>query len=120
MDGGVRTVDGVTNIDVPELMTIGEAVTDVADRLGRVTGEISGWESMPLGTVDGSVACAGALVDATSYWRETMTGLVEEIRGYGADLHRSAADYRAADELAARRYRESGYYWDAPGRQAAQ
>ena len=114
------TVDGVTNIDVPELMTIGEAVTEVAGRLDRVTGGIAHWEFAANGAVDGSVTCAGALADAALHWTDTLAALVAEIRDCGAELHRSAVDYRAADELAARQFRESGSFADAPGRPAAQ
>jgi hypothetical protein len=117
---GGWAVDGVTNIDVPELITIGEAVAEVAGRLDRVAGGIANWESAANGAVDGSVTCAGALADAAMHWTGTLAALAAEIRDYGVELHRSAVDYRAADELAARQLRQSGYFADAPGRPAAQ
>jgi hypothetical protein len=111
-------VDETTSIEVPELITIGAAVTGVAGRLDRAAAAIAGWESAADDAVAGSATCAGALANAAMHWRRTLTALAAEIRDCGADLHRSAVDYQAADELAARRLGE--FRAAAPGRPVPQ
>ena len=87
---------GMVRIDEPEVSQIGNAVFDVAGR-----GERIATRADRCGTIsDSAVESSSALVAATGYagsWRNTLTDLAGQVRGFGGDLHRAAGDYHETD-----------------------
>jgi hypothetical protein len=95
-----------TGIDAPAVSAIGDTVLDVAGHLDRLSGEVDRCRTAP-DPVEGSAAL-GALGNFTVGWRDTLTGLAEQVRGFGDDLHRAAGDYRRTDADAADEMWRSG------------
>ncbi|MGX6601179.1 hypothetical protein ACWKSP_03435 [Micromonosporaceae bacterium Da 78-11] len=109
-------MDQVTQIDVPELIRIGDAVRDVSVRLDRTTDEMRGWEYAAPHAVEGAIMCGTGLAHAVRGWEATLGSLAREVRAFGDGLRQSASDYREADAFAAERLRASGHPAVAPGR----
>ncbi|MEV4701915.1 hypothetical protein [Actinoplanes sp. NPDC049316] len=94
-----------TEIDVPALTRMGDAVGQVAARLRETSERVDGWSHEGGRAVEGSITCsqmAGVAYD----WFLELGQLADEVQRYGDDLKRTAADYRAYDELTARQLRQ--------------
>ena len=102
-------MDEVTRIDSAELTRVSAAVLEVADDLDELVGEMLSLESPVPDAVAGSSMCQVSLPAAAQGWHGSLTALAGQVRDFGADLGRSAADYREADALAAARVRASGH-----------
>jgi len=102
-------VDEVTSIDVPELMRIGDAATEVGARLAGAAGQIEDWAFAARDAVPGASACLPAMSNAATAWQSTLAALAGQIEEFGRGLHRTADDYQRADAAAARRVRASGH-----------
>ena len=105
-----------TEIDVPELIGIGAAVGKVAARLEATSADVEGWASSGEHAVDGSLVCASEMVAAAYAWAREIKDLGAAVRRYGADLKRTAQDYRAYDDLTAQQVRQVGDPTFGPGR----
>jgi hypothetical protein len=102
-------VDEVTRIDVPELIRIGDAATEVGTSLAEAAGEIEGWAFAAREAAPGASMCFPAMSNAATGWQATLASLAGQIQDFGRGLHRSADDYRRADAGAAQRVRASGH-----------
>jgi hypothetical protein len=87
-------------IDEPQVSKIGNAVADVAGRLERIAGEVDRCGASSASAVDGSAALAAADGYGVS-WRQILTDLAGQVRGFGDELHRAAGDYHRTDAGAA-------------------
>jgi hypothetical protein len=90
----------VVRIDQPQVSKIGNAVFDVAGRLERIAGEVDRCGSITNSAVDGSVAL-GSTGNYGVRWRNILTDLAGQVRGFGDDLHKAAGDYHRTDAEAA-------------------
>ena len=96
-------------IDQPEVSKIGNAVFDVAGRLERIAAEVDRCGASSASAVEGSAALA-ATDGYGGGWRQTLTDLAGQVRGFGDDLHKAAGDYHQTDaEAAAELYPEPRY-----------
>jgi hypothetical protein len=99
----------MVRIDQPQVSKIGNAVSDVAGRLERIAGEVDRCGAGSASAVAGSAALAATDGYAGS-WRQTLTDLAGQLRGFGDDLHRAAGDYHQTDaDAAAELYPEPRY-----------
>ena len=101
-------MDDVTRIEIPELMALGDHVTEIGARFGRAIDEIKTWRDVGAGAVDGSVTCRPQLELAADNWRSTLLLLANSIEDNGRSLHQAAADYWTADLGAEQRVRRAG------------
>jgi hypothetical protein len=90
----------MVRIDEPEVSKIGNVVSDVAGRLERIAGEVERCGLTSASAVEGSAALNAACGYAVD-WRQTLTDLAGQVRGFGDDLHRAAGDYHESDAGAA-------------------
>ncbi|WP_169789819.1 hypothetical protein [Actinoplanes subtropicus] len=90
----------MVRIDEPEVSKIGNAVSDVAGRLERIAGEVDRCGLTSVSAVEGSAALNAACGYAIG-WRQTLTDLAGQVRGFGDDLHKAAGDYHESDAGAA-------------------
>lgn len=102
-------MDEVTQIDSAELARISAAVLDVAAGLAETADEMLTLHSAARDAVAGSTMGRVSLPAAAEGWNGSLNSLARQVRDFGADLGRSAADYREADALAAARLRASGH-----------
>jgi len=99
----------MVRIDQPQVSKIGKAVLDVAGRLERIAGEVERCGLTSASAVEGSAALNAACGYAVD-WRQTLTDLAGQVRGFGDDLHKAAGDYHQTDaEAAAELYPEPRY-----------
>jgi hypothetical protein len=101
-------VDEITSIEIPQLMALGDDVAEIGTRLARAASDIEGWRDSGAGAVEGSVTCEIQLGLLAGNWRSTLGLLARSIQDHGRSLHQAAADYRSADEAAARRIGQAG------------
>ena len=90
----------MVRIDQPEVSKIGNVVSDVAGRLERIAGEVDRCGTTTDSAVEGSAAL-GATGNYAIGWRNVLTDLAGQVRGFGGDLHRAAGDYHETDAEAA-------------------
>ncbi len=102
-------MDEVTQIDSVELTRISAAVLGVAAGLEEIADEMLSLHDSVRGAVEGSAMCQQSMPTAAECWDGSLNALARQVRDFGADLGRSAADYREADALAAARIRASGH-----------
>ena len=91
---------GMVRIDESQVSRIGNAVFDVAGRLEQIAGEVDRCGT----TTDSAVQGSAALAATGNYaigWRNVLTDLAGQVRGFGSDLHRAAGDYQETDAEAA-------------------
>jgi hypothetical protein len=99
----------MVRIDQLQVSKIGNAVFAVADRLEQISGEVDRCGSITDSAVEGSVAL-GAIGNYGIRWRNILTDLAAQVRGFGDDLHQAAGDYHRTDaEAAAELYPEPRY-----------
>jgi len=94
-----------TEIDVPGLTRMGDAVGQVAARLRDTSERVDAWSHEGRDAVEGSITCS-QMVGAAYTWCLELKQLAADVQRYGDDLKRTAADYRAYDELTARQLRQ--------------
>ena len=87
-------------IDQPHVSKIGNAVSGVAGRLERIAGEVDRCGAINTPAVEGSAALV-ATDSYASHWRQALTDLAGQVRGFGDDLHKAAGDYHETDAEAA-------------------
>ena len=90
----------MVRIDEPQVSKIGNAVFDVAGRLERIAGEVERCGAGSASAVEGSAALT-ATDGFGGSWRQTLTDLAAQVRGFGDDLHKAAGDYHQTDAEAA-------------------
>jgi hypothetical protein len=97
-----------TQVEIPQLMALGDDVTAVGARLARVASDIEGWRGVASGAVEGSATCTVQLGLTAGHWHSSLGLLARSIEDYGRSLHQAAADYRTADEAAAAQMKPVG------------
>jgi hypothetical protein len=102
-------MDEVTQIDSAELTRISAAVLGVAAGLAEAADEMMTLHDAVRGAVEGSAMVQDSMPEAAGCWTGSLNALARQVRDFGTDLGRSAADYREADALAAARVRASGH-----------
>jgi len=95
-----------TEIDVPGLTRVGDAVTDVAARMAATARDIEGWSYQGQGAFEGSLVCASNLSHTAHTWALEIREMSGAVRKLGEDLKRTAADYQAYDQLTAQQLRQ--------------
>jgi hypothetical protein len=101
-------VDEGTRIEIPELLVLGQNVTDIGARFAAAVAEIGAWEHSAPGAVAGSVTCDTQLGVSAGNWRSTLTLLAASIQDFGRGLHQTASDFWTADLEAQKRVHRSG------------
>ena len=102
---GVGTLPG-TEIDVPGLTKVGDAVAGVAARMAGTSRSVEGWIYQGKQAFEGSTVCSSTMGYAADMWSREIAEMAAEVRTFGDDLKRTAADYRAYDELTAQQLRQ--------------
>ncbi|GAA2512583.1 hypothetical protein [Winogradskya humida] len=95
-----------TEIDVPELIKIGEGIGGVAERLHRTAADVEGWSSQGGNAVEGSYLCAGTMYSTAAAWSRELDQLAGTVKKLGADLTTTATDYQSYDDLTAQQLRQ--------------
>jgi hypothetical protein len=95
-----------TEIDVPGLTGVGNAVAGVAARMTGTARDIEGWAYQGRHAFEGSVVCSSGMSSAASTWAREIQEMAGEVRRFGEDLKRTAADYQAYDDLTAQQVRQ--------------
>jgi hypothetical protein len=98
----------MTGMDVSALMTDGDEVADVGERLAGDAAGIYGWSMRAGEAVAGSLMCPSRMSQSGFGWEVTLGKLADEVRAFGGELRRAAAEYRDADEDAAARVLGAG------------
>jgi hypothetical protein len=96
----------VGTVDIPGLAKVGTAVADSA--AGFEQAHAAHAARLRIGGSSPAWAGAEAAATAADRWGAFLRQVAGQVRALGADLTRSAADHRAADDAAARRISAAG------------
>ena len=95
-----------TEIDIPGLTGVGNAVAGVAARMEHTARDIEGWSYQGRHAFEGSMVCSSTMGSAADAWAREIREMAGEVRRFGEDLKRTAADYQAYDDLTAQQVRQ--------------
>jgi uncharacterized protein YukE len=101
-------VGEITSIEVPQLHQVGDAVHEVAGRLGQIKDRLHDLGYHSDGAVEGSLTSESSLGAVALTWSYAFENLARDVQEYAANLHRAATDYQRSDDEAAARIREAG------------
>jgi hypothetical protein len=92
-------VANTTQIDVPGVLLVSDAVGEVAARLEAAAGELRG---VPWLAIQNSEACAGAVLAADD-WITALTRAAADVRALSEALYFAGTGFRTSDDAAAGR-----------------